>query len=208
MTDPCVAATINDPTLTAITVQDGATVTETFTEATDSVDASNTVAGYCGDRNYRVVDANTGTPNAVTWISVSKDTPSIDTHTITASPADTSLGGNSYSYYLEITYANYAAHAPQYTALSVQVTAANCNCELLTWDDPTRTDVTINVGDSSSTLNVPAATANTASKTASQDIETCYLSSGCAETFTNALLMDDGTAVTAAGGGFITVNAA
>ena len=93
MTDPCVAATISDPTLTSITVQDGASVTETFTEATDSVDAANTVAGYCGNREYRVVDNNTGTINAVSWISVSVDTPSVDTHTITASPADTSLGG-------------------------------------------------------------------------------------------------------------------
>lgn len=93
VTDPCVAATFVDPTLTSLTVQDGGTASETFTEATDSVDASNTVSGLCLDRNYRVVDANTGTPNAVSWIAVAKDNPSIDTHTITATPADTSLGG-------------------------------------------------------------------------------------------------------------------
>ena len=93
MTDPCVGATFTDPTLGAITVQNGATVTASFTEATDSVDAINSVAGLCGDRNYGIYDGNTGTPNLLTWVTVTKDDPSIDTHKITASPDDITLVG-------------------------------------------------------------------------------------------------------------------
>ena len=37
----------------------GATVTQNFDEATDSVDAAQTVKGLCGDRNYAVMNGNT-----------------------------------------------------------------------------------------------------------------------------------------------------
>ena len=40
VTDPCVAATITDPTLSAMTVQNGATATLSFAEAVDSVDGT------------------------------------------------------------------------------------------------------------------------------------------------------------------------
>ena len=86
------------------------------------------------------------------------------------------------------------------------MTAANCNCELLTWDNPVRTDVTVNVGvASATTVAIPTATANTASKSASADIIACYAASGCSETLTNALLLDTGAALSTAG--FITVSA-
>ena len=111
-----------------------------FTEATDSVDAANSVKGLCGDRNYRVVDANTGSINAISWISITKDDPSIDTHKITFTPLDQSLvTGSAHAYFLETKYAEYASHAGKYTALSVQVTTANCNCDLLGWDNPSAT---------------------------------------------------------------------
>ena len=169
MTDPCVAATFVDPTIGAMTVQNGATATEDFLETTDSVDAINVIVGLCGDRNYGIYDGNTGTPNVISWMSIAEDTPSVGTHRITATPLDTSLvTGAVLNYYVKTTYANYPSHAAQYTALNIQVTAANCDCELLTWDNPSRTDVTVNIGDiTSTTIAIPTAAANTASKSAS-----------------------------------------
>ena len=78
VTDPCVLATINAPSLTAQTVINGATKTLQFAEATDSVDAAQPVKGYCGERNYVVVDGGTDQATAVTWITVAKDVPSVD----------------------------------------------------------------------------------------------------------------------------------
>ena len=191
-----------------MTVQNGATATLSFTEALDSVDATYVVSGLCGDRNYGIYDANTGTPNTVTWMVVTKDDPTVDTHKVTADPRDVALvTGSAMTLYLQITYADYPSHAAHYTAPSIQVTAANCNCELLTWDNPSRTDITVNVGVSSAlTVAIPTASANAASKTASQEIITCYedVSSNCSEALTNSLLLSTGEALTVPG--FITVN--
>jgi hypothetical protein len=143
--DPCKTATIIAPTLSAQSVVNGATSTFTFAEATDSVDAAQPVKSYCGDRNYVVVSDNTGTDTSVSWISVAKDTPSADTHTVTLSPADTSLV-QSFTFYLKTTYAEYASHSGIYTALVVTVTSSGCNCDLLTWDNPVAQTVTVNVG--------------------------------------------------------------
>lgn len=208
VTDPCVAATMTDPTLTAITVQNGATVTETFAEVLDSVDASNTVTGLCGDRNYGIYDGNSGSPNAITWITVTKDDPSPDTHTISASPLDVNLVGT-HTYYLRTTLAeaSYSSKAPHYTALSVQVTAANCDCDLLTWTNPSRTDITVNIGvTSATTQSVPTATVDESSKTASQDIITCYQSSSCSESKTNTLTYYQDGVVYSGVPDFLTVN--
>lgn len=207
VSDPCDTSTIDDPSLTAMNLKNGGSATITFTEATDSVDASNTVAGLCGGRNYAIYDSNTGSPTAISWMSVAADTPSVDTHTITASPDDQSLvTGSTITVYLRIMYANYPSHAAHYTALSIQVTNADCDCELLTWDNPSRLDQTINVGvGSSTTITIPTATVNTVSKSASQEISACYLSSGtCAETSTLSLLFDTGAALSSASD-FITV---
>ena len=138
-------------------------------------------------------------------MSVTKDDPSIDTHTITATPLDTSLvTGSAMTLYVKSTLADYSGNTDHYTTFTIQVTAANCDCELLTWDNPSRTDVTVNVGVGSPTaVPIPTAAANAGSKTASQDILTCYLNSAtCSETLTNALLLDDGSALP----GFMTPN--
>jgi len=76
--DPCVAATIAAPSLTSQTVVNGATKTLVFAEATDSVDAAQPVKGYCGERDYVIVDGGTDGASPVTWISVAKDVPSVD----------------------------------------------------------------------------------------------------------------------------------
>jgi len=84
------------------------------------VDAANAVKGLCGDRDYVVVNGNNGSETAVSWITINKDTPSVDVHKITASPNDPALvTGSAHALYLKTTYVSYAAHAAHYTSLSV-----------------------------------------------------------------------------------------
>ena len=87
--------------------------------------------------------------------------------------------------------------------MTVQVTAANCDCNLLTWTNPATATDTINVGDSSKTMTIPLATVNEASKTTSQEIKSCYPNSACAETATWSLVLLEGDAALSTTG-FIT----
>lgn len=208
VTDPCTTGSIVDPTLTAMTVQNGGTASETFSDATDTTDATYPVQGLCGDRDYAIYDDNAGT-TLLTWITVTKDVPSAGVHTIEANPYDPALvTGSQLNLYLRITYADYPSHAGKWTLLPVTVTDADCDCELLTWDIPSRVDLAINVGDAASVLTLPEATVNTASKSASQEIISCYAGAGCVETSTFTLLLDDGNAVPiVSNSGFITLNA-
>jgi hypothetical protein len=189
-------------------VQNGGIASETFSDATDTTDATYPVQGLCGDRNYAIYDDNAGT-NLLTWITVTKDTPSAGVHTIEASPYDPTLvTGSQLNLYLRITYTEYPSHAGKWTLLPVTVTDADCDCELLTWDLPTRLDAAMNVGDAQQVLTLPEATINEASKSASQEILFCYAGAGCPATSTFTLLLDDGNAVPiTASGGFITLNA-
>ena len=72
-----------------MTVQNGGEATEVFADATDSTDDTYPVQGFCGDREYAIYDAVSGTE--LTWITVTVDTPSAGTHTITALPDDVAL---------------------------------------------------------------------------------------------------------------------
>ena len=116
------------------------------------------------------------------------------------------MTGSAHAFYLATSYAEYPNHAKKYTALSVQVTAATCNCNLLTWDNPSQVTKTINVGiQSPESVTIPPATVNGASKTASQEIKTCYLGQNtCDETSTFSLALSTGA--TLASTGFITVS--
>lgn len=206
--DPCVGGTINDPTLTAMTVQNGGTATEDFLDATDTVDDTYTIDGLCGDRDYAVYETDSsGSP--LTWITVEKDTTAIGTHTITANPDDVSLvTGVQHQLELRITYVDYPSHAGKWVTLPITVNAADCDCELLLWDEPSRVDQTINVGITvGEAVSVPVATPNDASRSASQEINRCYIGSACVETSTYALTLADGSALPLSGnGGFITLN--
>jgi len=118
VTDPCVTATITDPTLTSISLKNGSVTTRTFADPLDSVDAGNVVKGLCGDRDFGIYDGNSGTPTAITWVTVTKDTPTPDTHTITVSPNNIALvTGSAISLYLRTTYTSYPSHAPKYTLM-------------------------------------------------------------------------------------------
>ena len=85
------ASTLNNPTLPYVTAVINASTTFTFSEVTDSVDDAYSGTGNCGDRNYAFNYNNAGTIIAVDWASVTEDTPSADTHTVTLTPTNSGL---------------------------------------------------------------------------------------------------------------------
>ena len=183
-------STLNDPTLAFVSVAVGSTATTTFSEVTDSVDDAYSGSGKCGDRDYSFKHSNTGTPSSsVSWISVTEDTPSTDTHTITLSPTNTGLiSGTPRTYYLATTYAAYPAHAAHYTALQVQFLTVGCDCSNLGWTNPSRTDQSIAVGAAATNIAVPPATVDESTKSGA-GISACYLNSAspCSEGYTLSL---------------------
>ena len=73
----------------------------------DAVDDANEIAGLCGDRDYAIYERVWGA-SPLTWITVTKDDPTLGTHTITAMPDDISLVTNSLlTLQLKTTYADY-----------------------------------------------------------------------------------------------------
>ena len=81
LSNPCRSADLNSPSLSAMTVDDGATGTQDFTDVSDThgYDYGNT--NFCGARTFTVEDQS---GNAISWMSVALNTGS--TYTITASP--------------------------------------------------------------------------------------------------------------------------
>jgi hypothetical protein len=73
ITNPCIAATINDITFSSasLTVADGTTGTVTFSIPTDSVDSSNTIKDLCGTKTYTVKDSSANV--ITTWATISAD---------------------------------------------------------------------------------------------------------------------------------------
>jgi len=113
----------------------------------------------CGNRSYVVVDAS---DVAVPWITITGANP---TYTITAKPILETLIGSTHAYKLKITLAD--ARYPNVLKkmdLATTITAATCNCDLLTWDTPTTITDTIDVASGPKTVNIPPATMNAASK--------------------------------------------
>ena len=133
MLDPCVTTTFHDVTVNSITMVLGETHTQQFTEATTAIEQANGGLRLCGDRAY-VVEDSSGNP--VSWIAITGANP---TYTITATPTDESLVGSTLAYKLKISLADarYPAVIKRMD-LDTTLTVATCNCDLLTWDTPTK----------------------------------------------------------------------
>lgn len=191
-----------------VTVQLDTPFSFTFSEATDSVDDAYSGSGNCGDRDYAWYFTNQST--LITWASVAKDTPSADTHTATISPTDSQSGLVKYepwTFWLGTKYVNYSSHAEHFTQISVKLTAAGCDCSGLGWTNPTRTDESVAVGASATTITVPAATVDESSKSGA-GISSCYddASTNCHTGYTTTLTYTkDGAS--ASQPAFITANA-
>ena len=81
LVNPCKSATLNLPTITDMSVDDGATATQTFSDAGDSVSSSLSNISFCGSRTFTITDT---TNNSITWMSVSVNASTGSTYTISA----------------------------------------------------------------------------------------------------------------------------
>ena len=74
--------------------------------------------------------------------------------------------------------------------LPVTITAATCDCNLITWDNPA-SPATLSVlvaATSGNTVTIPQATYNVASTTAVPEIRVCAITTPCSLTFTKSLV--------------------
>jgi len=63
-------------------------------------------------------------------------------------------------------------------SLPVTITAATCDCDLLTWDNPAIVPASVEVALGPITVTMPSATQNEASKTTTPEIRKCFENSG------------------------------
>jgi hypothetical protein len=199
--DPCNTAVITPPTIAAtLQVTNGQTQTFTFSEAVDDVATANSIVDICGVRTYLMRD--NGDTTTISWLTISG--PVSGTYTVTASPDDDSLEGQSIAYKLKTTFANFSAPAV-YSTITITIGTTTCNCQLLQWNAPPA-KTTLSLAVTSPTTATPitliSTTASAASKSASPPIRKCYLNSGtCDESATYTLTASKN------GGGFATLPA-
>ena len=146
-------------------------------------ETSNGGLNLCGDRVYQIVDAS---DVAISWMPITGAAP---TYTITASPTDEALlvaTAGTLAYYLKITFADSRYPNPvKRMSLPVTISAATCNCDLLTWDNPSEVTAAVEVALGPLTVTMPTATQNEASKLPTPEIRKCFADGGsCAFTST------------------------
>ena len=109
-------------------------------------------------------------------------------YTITASPIDETLVGSTLDYYLKINFANVNYPTPEKKmSIPTTITDATCDCDLLTWDNPSIVTGSVEVALGPLTVTMPTATQNEVSKTTTPEIRKCFAASGtCAFTSTFA----------------------
>ena len=182
--DPCTTTVINAIAIDPITMLNGVEKTVDFLEATVSVEEENNGLYLCGPREYLIVDAD---GNAIAWLPI---TGSRDAgYTLTATPTDDALvTGGSLSYFLKVTLTNYPTPLLE-QPLSVTISAAVCECELLLWDDPVAITQQVDVALGPTAVTIPSATPNAASKLPTAQIRACYADgAACPETSTYAAI--------------------
>ena len=92
------------------------------------------------------------------------------------------------TFMLEVTLTNYPNPILKQD-LSVTVSSAICDCELLLWDEPTPISEQIDVATGPMTITIPKATPNENSKTLTPQIRKCYANGNqCPESATFAPL--------------------
>ena len=132
-----------------------------------------------------------GTTTEVTddWITITETTSG--TYEVVATPIDDTLvTGAALALNLQILLPTQTNHAGIIETLSVEVSAATCDCSLVTWDNPAAAaTLTVGISDSTSnTVTIPEAAYNVASTTASPEIRVCATTTACTLTYSNALI--------------------
>lgn len=84
LSNPCRTATLESPTVSNISVDDGSSTTSTFTDVGDTYSTDYGNVAFCGARTFSIEDTDS---NAVSWLSVALTSGT--TYTITANPTST-----------------------------------------------------------------------------------------------------------------------
>lgn len=122
-----------------------------------------------------MVDSN---DDPISWMSIAYDSDT-SLYTITSSPTEEALLGSTHQYYLKITFSNANYPNPvKRMSVPTTITAATCNCDLLSWDPPAMVTNAVEVALGPLTENFPSATQNDVSKTTTPAIRKCFENSG------------------------------
>ena len=187
--DPCDTSTITPLGLSAQTIVNGGTYTWTFTEAVIAVETANEGQNLCGAREYKVyMPGGTSTEVTGDWITITETPSGSGTYELVASPiTDSLVTGGALDLNLQILLPTQPNHIGIIETLSITVTAATCDCNLITWDNPgSAATLTVGVSDTTSnTVTIPEAAYNVASTTASPEIRVCATTTPCTYTYTS-----------------------
>ena len=127
LSNPCRTATMESPTLSNISVDDGSSATATFTDAGDTYSTDYGNKAFCGARTFTIEDTS---GNSVSWLSVANT--SGYTYTITAAPTstDTELQ-TTHNVRLKVVSDDYSSYQSAITvSFTVTVATPSCNCAL------------------------------------------------------------------------------
>lgn len=146
----------------------------------------------CGARAYNVYMSDGTTEVTGVWITITETPSGSGTYKLLAEPIDDTLVTGAATQLILRTTLPTQTHAPLDEILSISVTAATCDCNLITWDNPaSAATLTIGVGVSSgNTVTVPEATVNVASQTAVPAIRVCATNAAttCGLGYTSSLI--------------------
>ena len=191
ITDPCRTSTITAITLTTMEVILGEETLQAFSEAVDSAGTSYGTT-VCGDRLYEVIDISTGDLTSVATVQ----TADAGGYEIRAYSTDEDNEGT-HNLRLRVTFVNY----PQSdsvdfpiveTNFMLTVNQAQCDCALITWDEPEQLTLTTGLMTSPpDTLTFTKATANEESKDASPAIRACYRNGGSCPTSSTIAIVEN-----------------
>lgn len=139
---PCRRTTINNISISTVTykLRNGQ---NQDTEITIPTDVASTTYGdgwdTCGARTYAITDSTGATP---TWVTAVAEGASANKFIIRVAIDDeTYIGSSPHSMSILVGFANYpvsadALHPTNSYSFNVDVTAATCDCSLITWNDP------------------------------------------------------------------------
>ena len=122
--DGCLSTSFDTLTVPDLTPAIGGTDTEDFTGINTLIDRDNNIVDLCGTKTYSILDSSNV---AHTWISVAAKTGVANTYTITASPTDDTLAGNTYTYKLKVELDKDTSITQSYT-FNVAPVVATCSC--------------------------------------------------------------------------------
>ena len=164
--DPCITATINDLTFTPSTlaVTDGQSASVTFQVPTNNVmDTHNDPALLCGTTSFGVFTDQSDTAPTNGWAVITGPVNGVYTVLVDTTKDLTLIDDQasvSKTLQLKSTLDSYNQRT-KYTALTVSISAAACDCSALKWTNPAAHNSAVVAVGASETLTVPVPTEDT-----------------------------------------------